>query len=85
MRSWREPNKIEVGIRYKYIVMHDHFSSAKALMYKLQRIHVKQQTCSGERGKDLFPMVNVMCGIVAILLQFINDCPGGFGSFSQSF
>jgi len=54
-------------------------------VYKQHRIHVKQQTCSGERGKDLFPIVNVMRGMDEILLQSINECPGGFGSFSHSF
>jgi hypothetical protein len=42
-------------------------------------------TCSGESENNLFPIVNVMCGILEMLLQFINDSPTGFGSLSQSF
>lgn len=43
------------------------------------------QTCCGGTGKDLSPIVNVICGKAVTLLQSINDCPTGFGSFSQSF
>lgn len=45
----------------------------------------KMHTCSGERGKDLFPIVNEMYGMAAILSQLINDFPKGFGSISHSF
>jgi hypothetical protein len=42
-------------------------------------------TCSGDRGNDLFPILNIISGMVGILSQFINDCPTGLGSFSHSF
>jgi len=51
----------------------------------LRKIDHKTQTCFGERGNDLFPIVNVICGMVSILLQSINVCPTGLGSFSHSF
>jgi len=52
---------------------------------RTRKIDHKTQTCSGERGNDLFPMVNVICGMFAISLQSINVCPTGLGSFSHSF
>jgi len=51
----------------------------------LRTIDHRTQTCCGERGNDLFPIVNVICGIVSMLLQSINVCPTGLGSFSHSF
>ena len=42
-------------------------------------------TCAGERGKDLFPILNEIYGMAAILSQSINDFPMGFGSLSHNF
>ena len=45
----------------------------------------KMHTCCGERGKDLFPILNEIYGMAAILSQSINDFPMGFGSLSHNF
>lgn len=57
-------------------------------LYKYEEatnVQNKMHTCSGERGKDLFPIVNEMYGMAAILSQLRNDFPKGFGSISHSF
>lgn len=41
-------------------------------------------TCSGVRTKGLFPIVNVMFGILERLLQLITDSPDGLGRLSHS-
>lgn len=45
----------------------------------------KFPTCSGDREKVLFPIVNEMSGRLPMLLQSINGIPNGFGSFSHTF
>lgn len=45
----------------------------------------KIHTCSGERGKDLFPMTKETYGMLAMLSQLINGFRLGFGSLSHSF
>lgn len=52
---------------------------------RITAIDHRTKTCSGERVNDLFPIMNVICGIASMLLQFMNDCPTGLGSFSHSF
>ena len=45
----------------------------------------RTHTCSGEREKDLFPIVNITSGRAAILSHSINGFPKGLGSLSHTF
>lgn len=56
------------------------------LCYKVwTKSYNKTCTCSGERVKDLFPIVNETSGMNAMLSQLTNDLLNGFGSFSHNF
>lgn len=48
-------------------------------------LNKKIQTCSGESGNDLFPIVNETSGKLSISSQLINDFPPGFGMISHNF
>lgn len=71
----------------------DHFAKYTSIFYHVgmnvkkvkEHNDNKNHTWSGDRGKDLFPNMNVTFGKAAILSQLINDFPKGFGSLSHTF